>query len=550
MFDIAELRRTTSKLVEMGEAPPGTKAESELAAMLAENFESLGLAVEVQRFSCASWREESISLAIDGKTVRAVAMPPSPAGYVEGEIVHAGTGQELSLKEVEGKVALVGMTPVDPDFVFAQYTILAESGASAVIFYDFTPNLLRRIVVGMMTSYEDGPGLPPPIPALAITGESGRRLLSGRHYAQIEIKASYTEEASSTNVIAHGEGEARVLIAAHYDKWLTGASDDAVGVALLLQLPKLLEGLRGVSYVVFGAEEFGAPSYNPWYWAWGSRKFVERLESSGELSELVAVLNVDVPSRRPLTVSASGPEFREAVKAALGSSFEYELDSPYFDSFSFSSAGVAALTVHSLWRSVDFYHSDGDLPEAIDWEAVAQAGGAVARLARELIEKGVGFFRYNAWREELLALLARASKHLAPPAELVELTKSLNVNEAGARLLRRKAVAVVCEGELLEPRILVSKAFPQLLIAEDLELVEKAARGEVELAELSKLKRRWTAKTVCELPAAAVGYLMPFLARAGSEGAREYLKRVKVSNVKWLARSYIELLELLRQLQR
>jgi Iap family predicted aminopeptidase len=548
VLDSVELRRATSQLVEIGEAAPGTKAESELAAMLAESFERLGLAVEVQKFGCASWQEESSFLAIDGKKVEAVAMPPSPSGYIEGEIVHVGAGRELSLKGIEGKIALVGMTPEDPDFVAAQYARLAAAGASAVVFYDFSPRLLRRIVVGIFASYSDGPGLPPPIPALAISGEDGRRLARGRHYAQIEVKARYTESATSANIIAHGGGEARVLLTAHYDRWLVGAADDAVGVALLQLLPKLLGELRGVGYVVFGAEEFGAPGYSAWYWAWGSRRFVERLKSSGELNELVGVLNVDVPARRPLTVSASGPELREAARGFFGGSFRYELDSPYFDSFSFSSAGVPALTLHSLWRYVDLYHTNGDVPEAIDWEAAARAGEAMALLARELAEKGRSFLRYEAWREELQALLARAAKYMPPPAVLVELVEALRVEEGVAGELRRRVLAAVCEGDPLEPGIPSCRAFPQFLIVDDLEAIDRFLEGGAGIAELAKLKKRWTLREVRELPAAAVGYLIPLLARAGQENAREYLKRASKALASWIERSYAETLELLREL--
>jgi len=548
VLNAVELKRLTSRLVEMGEAPPGTRAESELAAVLVEEFERAGLAVEVQKFGCASWREESVTFEIDGRAVRAVAMPPSPAGYVEGEIMHVGSGREISAEGVEGRVALVGMTPEDPDFVAAQYARLAAAGASAVVFYDFVPKLVRRIVVGIFASYSDGPGLPPPIPALAISGEDGFRLLCGRHYAQIEVRARYTESATSANVIAYGGGEARVLLTAHYDRWLAGAADDAVGVALLRLLPKLLGGLRGVAYVAFGAEEFGAPSYSAWYWAWGSRKFVERLESSSELEELVAMLNVDVPARRPLTVSASGPELREAARGVLGDSYRYELDSPYFDSFSFSSAGVPALTIHSLWRYVDLYHTDGDTPEAIDWEAAAQAGEAVARLAQELAERGRSLLQYEAWREELKAVLARAAKYLPPPAELTKLAEELNVGEGVARELRRRALAAVCEGDPLEPGIPFCKAFPQFLVIEDLEIIDRFIEGGARLAELAKLKRRWTVRSVRELPAAAVGYLVPLLSRAGMEGAREYLKLARAALVSWLERSYSETLELLREL--
>lgn len=537
MLNVEHVRELAERLASVGEAAPGTEAERRAATIAREELERAGLSVEEQSFACASWSEESVELYVDGRRVAAVAMPPTPSGYVEGELTHVGEGANISARGLEGRVALVGMTSEDPDYVAAQYALLVKAGADAVVFYDFAPRTLRRIVVGLFTGYSCGPGLPPPIPAVAVRREDAIRLLNGGRYAQLAVKTRYSEEARSMNLIAYGGGEPKVLVGAHIDRWLSGAADDAVGSALVLLLSRELSGHRGLAFVLFGAEEYGAPHFNPWYWLWGSRKLVERLSSSGELEELVAVINLDVVARRPLTISASGPEFREAARALVGDAAEYELDSPYFDSFSFSSAGVASTTVHSLWRYIDHYHSDSDVLDLIDWQAVALAGSIAARLAGELAERGYRFFKYDAWRLELLERLDRASKLLSPPAKLVELTRSLEVDEVAARRLRREVIKVVRDGEWVEPSLLRCSAFPELLVVDDWELIERVGRGEEHFSSLAKLRQRWTVGRVQSLPSIPLHYALPSLQRR-EEALGAYLAAVKSVAKAWLEQAY------------
>jgi len=544
-MEVLPVRRLTERIASLGEAAPGTEAEARVARVAREMLERIGLSVQEQSVACSSWYEESLALYIDGRMVEAVAMPPSPSRYVEGELVYAGEGVNISTSGLEGRVALVGMTSEDPDYVAAQYALCAQAGASAVVFYDFVPHVLRRIVVGIFTSYADEPGLPPPVPAVSIRREDAQRLLTGKHYVQLEVKTRYSEDSSSTNLVAFGSGEARVLVTAHVDRWLAGTADDAVGVALVCSLAEELNNLRGVAFALFGAEEYGAPHFNPCYWLWGSRNFVKRLASTGELEELVAIVNLDVVARRPLTISASGLEFREALKSMLGPAVEYELDSPYFDSYSFSSVGVAAMTIHSLWRYVDFYHTDHDSPASIDWGAVAEAKGLAERIVRELLQRGHRLFRYDAWRTELISRLEYASKYASPPKKLLDLVYSFEVDERIARELRRSAIEVVREGEWYEPGLLRSHVFPELLVLEDLELIEKLESEGLDHALLKRLKHKWSIGVVRKLPSIPLYYVAQQL---NGERLSEYLAHMKPTARAWVEESYRMLTERLEKM--
>lgn len=540
MLDFGFLKQKIAEITAHGEAPPGTRSEQFLSAWLAEEFENLGLSVEVQKFTCASWLEKEVELLINGKRVQAIAMPNSPSGYVEGELVHAGVGPSLNLSKVEGKVALAGMVPEDPDFVASQYTALVEAGALGVVFYDFATDVLRRIVVGYWPSHLEGPYAPAPIPAVAIKRETALQLLGDdNHYAQLSVKTEYLGDAESSNVVALS-GEPSVLLTAHYDRWLSGVADDAVGVALLLLLAGEMLGQRDVGFVAFGAEEYGAPSYSAWYWSWGSRKYVEFVERRGELDSITAVVNLDLPVREPLTVSASGPEYRDAVKELLGPDKLYELDSAYFDSFSFSRAGVPALTIHSMWKYIEYYHTDKDTIHNIEWDAVKLAKECASKIVRSLVSKKLKFFRYDSFRAELLELLKRASAFSEPPQQLLEVLNTLEPSEKLYRELRRRLIGVV-SGHIFKPKPLATVLVPQLLLVDDLEAVKRVLEGGATVEALSAVEKRWLAYKGYELPALNLAPLASSIAKMDPEARKAYLEEVLLSACYWLGRIYMEL---------
>lgn len=540
MLDFSFLKQKIAEITAHGEAPPGTRAEQTLSTWLAEEFGNLGLSVEVQRFTCVSWLEEEVELLVDAKHVQAIAMPNSPSGYIEGELVHAGVGSCLNLSKVQDKIALAGIIPEDPDFIASQYTMLVEAGALGVVFYDFATDVLRRIVIGYWPNHLEGPNAPAPIPAVAIKRESALPLLDGRvHHVQLSVKTEYVKDAESSNVIALN-GEPRVLLTAHYDHWLSGTADDAVGVALLLLLADEMVHQRDVGFVAFGAEEYGAPGYSAWYWSWGSRKYAERAERQGELNNVVAVVNLDLPVREPLTISASGPEYRDAVKEILGPGKVYELDSAYFDSFSFSRIGVPALTIHSMWRYIDRYHSDKDTIDHIEWDAVRLAKECASKIVKSVANEKLGFFKYESLRFELLELLKRASAFSEPPQQLFEVLNMLEPNEKLYRELRRRLIKVV-SGQVSKPKLLTSVLVPQLLLVEDLETVKRVLEGSATVEALAMVERRWLAYEGCELPALNIAPLTSFIARMDSRARRAYLDEVLRSARYWLDRIYMGL---------
>ncbi|MEM2299479.1 MAG: hypothetical protein QXW23_08145, partial [Thermofilaceae archaeon] len=194
---------------------------------------------------------------------------------------------------------------------------------------------------------------------------------------------------------------------------------------------------------------------------------------------------------------------------------------------------------------VDFYHTDHDSPASIDWGAVAEAKGLAERIVRELLQRGHRLFRYDAWRTELISRLEYASKYASPPKKLLDLVYSFEVDERIARELRRSAIEVVREGEWYEPGLLRSHVFPELLVLEDLELIEKLESEGLDHALLKRLKHKWSIGVVRKLPSIPLYYVAQQL---NGERLSEYLALMKPTARAWVEESYRLLTERLKKM--
>ena len=92
----AELMKHLNRLsVEIGPRPIGSSGDHAAADYVQDVFRGAGLEVEVQRFECPDWEDQSTSLLLDGEQVEAAANAFSPACDVSAPSVAVGTVAEL-----------------------------------------------------------------------------------------------------------------------------------------------------------------------------------------------------------------------------------------------------------------------------------------------------------------------------------------------------------------------------------------------------------------------------------------------------------------------
>ncbi|ABL78332.1 M28 family peptidase [Thermofilum pendens] len=471
---IREIAYELTSALPRGDVVAGSREEHESLEAVAGYLD--GLSAQVHYFPCSTWVEKGVELSGGGLRVKAVAMPGSPSGELYLEPVYLGERvlpEEWEGVDLEGKIAVVKMYGKVDEAAW-QYVQAVARGAEAVVFVDPFPDRRRRIVVTATPDYRFGPGTPPPVPAVAVSLEDGLRLarVSGRgEKLYLRVETAFDHSARTGVVVAGNAGGP--LFTAHVDKWLSGFTDNVLGVALVVALSRAFGESAG--YAVFGAEEYGAPGHSPWYWIWGSRSYADFLERRGELDSLGVVVNLDVLGGAGITVSASGPDFQGGLGKALGEGYRYTSDQVIFDSFSFTMKGVAAATLHTFQDVLPVYHTDLDEPQRVDWEKVLEAYTLAERAGEAFLREEWGLLEYSLLKRVALEKLEKVY-FLEEARRVAGLLEGVNIrDEHDARHLRRLFTRPLHRGRYGEVFSEVEAVYPYILDAvEDLLVLKRA----------------------------------------------------------------------------
>ncbi|MGC9096159.1 MAG: M28 family peptidase [Infirmifilum sp.] len=416
----------------------GTPEERAAIEHLKKRFEELGLEARVLEFEALSWRENYVELSAGDLRLRAVAMPYTLSGEVEGKVVYTGSRileEDWASIDLTGKIVLIKIYD-KVDEVEWQYLQAVRAGADAVIFMDRYPSRVRRMVLTLNTDYRFSAGTPPPIPAVAVTLEDGLRILKlAREHRKLFLKVETRIDPSGRSAVIYAGNLRGPVFSAHVDKWLTGFRDNVLGVGFVLHAANLFRERAG--YIIFGSEESGAPSFSPWYWTWGSRVFAEFLEKNGLLEEFGVLLNVDTLGGSSLRISASSPDIQAWLTDSMGSVATVCSDQVLFDSLSFTLKGLPAMTFHTFPEIIPVYHTDLDVADTVDWESTERAFKLLEHVASELIKRGVKAFKYEELIRSISESLEKVS-FLPSARKALNLVKGLKVeSESEARTIRR-----------------------------------------------------------------------------------------------------------------
>jgi aminopeptidase YwaD len=205
---------------------------------------------------------------------------------------------------------------------------------------------------------------------------------------------------TSRNVVATWSGARRypVVIGAHVDTVAgsPGANDNASGVAVMLEVARLVAGrpqARWVKFVSFGSEEYGANGRHHL----GSEEFVTRLGARGR-RRLAGMVSVDmVADGRPLIVGTAGIGPRIVSNSFLhrtrkrGIRAVYRTTCDCSDNGPFELAGIPAAFIWS--GSEPDYHSPSDVPANLSTRDLWRSGRAVRAFVEALDRKTIRHFR-------------------------------------------------------------------------------------------------------------------------------------------------------------
>ena len=323
----------------IGPRTAGSAEERRAAEYVAGELQRSGYEVSVETFPVppAPGAARASSPLLDG-ALPATYMGGAPEVPAAGPVVLVpgrGRADDFASVEAEGAVAVVARGVI----TFAEKARNAErAGAAALVVVNSEPGEL------LGTLGELRPG----IPVLGVSPETG---------ASIEALADASpgaplalgppdERLQSQNVVARPPGgSCGAYLGAHYDSVpdSPGANDNASGVALILELARVLTGAPGsesLCVVAFGAEEVGLV---------GSRAFVR----AHDVRYAAFMLNFDMVSKMTAPTFIHGDAelaaYASRVAAELGEDLPPGGFPPYAssDHASFEASGVAAITVHS-----------------------------------------------------------------------------------------------------------------------------------------------------------------------------------------------------------
>jgi aminopeptidase YwaD len=349
----------------------GSAAEDEAVAYARGQLEEWGYDVEVQDFAVSGpdvYRPSSV--IVDGEQIVAASLRRSASGEVTGRLVDAGFGREGDFPpDAVGAIVLIQRR----DVPFADMARRAEAARAIGV---IVANRERGPFAGELEE-------PSALPAVAVGQEEGEELRAALQRGGVEVTVRVGELAGVTahNVIARPpSGTCRTVSGAHLDTvpWAPGASDNASGSALVLELARAaaVAGLDRHCFALFGAEEFGL---------FGSAEFASRVSIQERAAlEAAYVYDVVAGAEPPL---ALGTGVLQASTRELAGQLGIELDTGpdpseiASDHLSFIEAGIPALLLTT--PDYEFLHTIDDTVENLDPAHLDQ----MARLAFALLEE-------------------------------------------------------------------------------------------------------------------------------------------------------------------
>ena len=376
-------------------SPNGHQAEQFVADKLGE----YGLSnVHFEPFEMTTWQDRKTLVTVLGDPPQvlegALALGNSistPAEGISAELIDVGEGTQEDFRargdELRGKFALVREGGLHRS---EKMHVALEHGAIGLV---------------QVSRLEDRPRVgvchrePRREPGVAIKGGDGeelaRRLEAGETpHLNVKIDAD-AWTCQPNNVVAQIPGlgpsaDEVVILCAHLDSWhlAEGALDNGTGSAAILEAARALAHLdwqpnRTVRFVWFMGEEHGL---------YGSKAYVE--EHVGELDDIVAVINVDMPGAPRQFATFGHPEIVDFLlrlrNELAGFALSAEIANATWtasDHAAFMKQGVCALALSGdLGPGVKYYHSTGDTYEQVDLRGTTQSAAVLAVLVRRLAD--------------------------------------------------------------------------------------------------------------------------------------------------------------------
>ena len=278
-----------------GTAVAGSQDEQALADAIEQELKGLGISVRQEPFPVRHYEYGEVLLTASGNPVSAVSLHAAGGTWgtfdgvpyargtesnghrVRANLVDVGEGfvaDYARAGDVRGKVVLVRRGRGWPTYILLE---AAHRGAAAILMYDYPGSRDDALKQDSMWYHEK-------LPTVAITKRDAIRLQEDLEAGPVEIVLENRIDVAdgfSQNVVGTIPGTERpdewIIVSAHYDRWFEGSHDNSSGVAVMLELARVLAAdyrpERSLMFVGTGAEEAGIEATES-DWLAGSLAFI------------------------------------------------------------------------------------------------------------------------------------------------------------------------------------------------------------------------------------------------------------------------------------
>lgn len=488
-FSWEEVLNHVQSVFEIGEKAAGNPEEFKAAKFVENQFKKVGLEnVQLEPFPIIRRNYRVNQLKIlepfrrEVPCANAGTSLSTPLEGISGEVVDAGFGTLKDYErlknnelETEGKIALVERNDNLTYWHDMVCHLANDFGIKAVVFAS---------LVSERTAFRKDAFPFPSIPTVCVTYEGAQYLRNALEKGKVKVnlKNIIQMDANSTSYNVTGEligseyPDERITLSAHHDSWFGGANDDALGVATIIEIAKILKKKykpkRTIKFISFGAEESGSKDFMEW--CVGSFAYVG--QHRDEIKNTVVNINFDSFAYGDSVKVRVTPEMATCVESLikeLGFQTVVEvinLPTTWTDHWSFVMSGVSSIDLSALgvaaWEKI--YHTNFDTPINISHNLL-KCGGKFA-LALTLLIDSEDILPYN-FPTTIGILKEHLSHRLNKTKGIVNLSKALReatkleilaqefdeLKNKGSRRKRAKKDAALINRSQLEMRSSLNK---------------------------------------------------------------------------------------------
>ena len=396
------IRNDAAALCEIGNRFVGNAGEAEAREFIARRFREVGLRnVRDEWFEVATYRPRAARCELIGVASESgfacVGLQFTAAGEVVSEAVDLGALRDWSdldraLARAGGVAGRIAVLKCPYPYLFTE-RLVAEGAVAIVDVSEARDGHICHLNAMMYPALAANPnGTRLPVPGVTVERGDAERLMEHVRVPSRRIRVVHDagyEVVTTANVVGElagdGETDERAVIGGHYDSQLegVGASDNASGIASLIEVARVLAERRFRRDVVFAAfadEECGFR---------GSTHYCRSHRET--LATTVGMVNLDAPGWAPSQRSLHADRAIRALAIETARQVSWspdeEMDASLFpgsDHNPFIDAGVPACF---FWRhppTHPYYHTGGDTLDLLDFRVVADTAGVACAMIERL----------------------------------------------------------------------------------------------------------------------------------------------------------------------